>query len=386
MSVSSDKHPLWAMGFRPFFLFGVGYLILILIFWIATLQGWSSFFGVTLHGHEMVLGFFPAILAGFLLTATQHWTGRRGVHGRPLQILLGFWVLGRLAFLSSVYFGNAWLGILDLLFLPLLLWYLKPYLFRSDQRAAWIFGILVGLLFLSNGMYHLEEIGWAVGGQRRALILALHVFLVIISILAGRIMPFFSSQVVKPYNVRPWILLDAAGVIITLLYALVCFLIPYGFLQGWVAFLAGIIHLIRFFRWQPHRSYQAPILWILFLGYASLVGGFFLSAGVYFFNFLPGLAFHAFTVGALGLYVVGMISRVTVAHTGRPITASGPTQIVFWLMVIALGFRVGLPLVRVDLMILGAVASAMLWLVAFSLWLIHFYQQLLTPRIDGQEG
>ena len=53
------------------------------------------------HIHEMLFGFLPAAIAGFLLTAVPNWTGRLPVRGTPLALLAGTWLTGRLAILIS---------------------------------------------------------------------------------------------------------------------------------------------------------------------------------------------------------------------------------------------------------------------------------------------
>ncbi|MFW5909751.1 MAG: NnrS family protein, partial [Thiohalospira sp.] len=92
-----------SLGFRPFFL-------LALIHAVAAMGVWAWFLhrdpglvagfpgGATgWHAREMVFGYAPAMVAGFLLTAVRNWTGRETATGRPLAILAGLWLAGRLA-------------------------------------------------------------------------------------------------------------------------------------------------------------------------------------------------------------------------------------------------------------------------------------------------
>jgi len=60
------------------------------------------------HVHELLYGFLPAIVAGFLLTAIPNWTGRLPIQGTPLLVLFGVWVAGRVGVTLSVQVG--WLG------------------------------------------------------------------------------------------------------------------------------------------------------------------------------------------------------------------------------------------------------------------------------------
>src|SRR5690606_33859580 len=94
--------PLWRLGFRPFFLAGTLFALLAVAFWAALLQGLLPAPTVpggllAWHRHEMPFGFGLAIIAGFLLTAVQSWTGRPGLSGRPLLALFGLWLVARRA-------------------------------------------------------------------------------------------------------------------------------------------------------------------------------------------------------------------------------------------------------------------------------------------------
>ena len=75
-------------GFRPFFLMAGIWAVLAMGLWIAVLQGWarlpSRLAPVDWHAHELLYGYLPAVLAGFLLTAVPNWTGRLPVVGWPL--------------------------------------------------------------------------------------------------------------------------------------------------------------------------------------------------------------------------------------------------------------------------------------------------------------
>ena len=48
------------------------------------------------HVHEMLYGYLPAVVTGFLFTAIPNWTGRLPLRGRPLLALVTVWLAGRL--------------------------------------------------------------------------------------------------------------------------------------------------------------------------------------------------------------------------------------------------------------------------------------------------
>ena len=90
---------IFSYGFRPFFLFGALDAALLIALWVPWYLGFiqvpSMFTPVSWHVHELLYGYVPAIIAGFLLTAVPNWTGRLPVVGWPLAGLFGLWLGGR---------------------------------------------------------------------------------------------------------------------------------------------------------------------------------------------------------------------------------------------------------------------------------------------------
>src|SRR5690606_6896376 len=89
---------------------------------------------------------------------------------------------------------------------------------------------------------------------------------------------------------------------------------------GYLALVAGVFNLARFALWRPWRVLRVPLLWILHLGYLFIGAGFLMV----FLRAVPGYlprssAVHAFTTGAMGTFIIGMMSRVSLGHTGRPL-------------------------------------------------------------------
>ena len=105
----SVHHPLWLVGFRPFFLLGCVAGALLPFTWVLV---FSSILTLTAspvdslrwHAHEMYFGFGWAILGGFLLTSTKNWVNIRGHHGAALAFLALAWVIERV----GMAFGGGW--------------------------------------------------------------------------------------------------------------------------------------------------------------------------------------------------------------------------------------------------------------------------------------
>jgi uncharacterized protein involved in response to NO len=139
--------PILRLGFRPFFLLGAVLAALAIPVWIAALQGWALPAPVggwlAWHRHELVFGFAGAIIAGFLLTAVQTWTGRPSLSGRPLALLVGLWLLGRL----SWWLPSAWpLLLFNLAFLLAVAGVMARLLWAVRQRRNYPIVLVLALL------------------------------------------------------------------------------------------------------------------------------------------------------------------------------------------------------------------------------------------------
>jgi uncharacterized protein involved in response to NO len=75
-----DGWTLLSSGFRPFFLLGSIYAGLAILVWLPVFTGeltlTTTFAPRDWHVHEMLYGYLPAVITGFLFTAIPNWTGR----------------------------------------------------------------------------------------------------------------------------------------------------------------------------------------------------------------------------------------------------------------------------------------------------------------------
>src|SRR5689334_25182133 len=97
---SYDGPALFSFGFRPFFLGAAVFAGIAVPVWILIVSGTigSNFLYAPRewHVHEMLFGFLPAAMAGFILTAIPNWTGRTPIRGPFLMSLWILWLGGRL--------------------------------------------------------------------------------------------------------------------------------------------------------------------------------------------------------------------------------------------------------------------------------------------------
>jgi uncharacterized protein involved in response to NO len=384
-------HVIWQLGFRPFFLLGSLSSAIFLLLWIGLFAGYidfDTFFPpIFWHAHEMVYGFVIAIVSGFILTASAKWTGIRGLHGNKLILLVAVWILGRLAIVSGGVLPPLVISAIDLIYLPLLILFLSPYLLRPEQKRNMIFILLLSLLFVGNLLMHLDQLGLVEGLGRSGLYLGVNCIIVMLILIGGRIIPMFTRNAIPEANMKLWPLVEIFSIVSALFYVLSSFVFDIHKITGSLALVAAISNSIRLYGWQPWKTYKKPILWILHIGYLWLVLGFYAVALSYLWSLMtPSTAIHFLTVGSIGSLVLGMISRVSLGHTGRPLEVRKWVVFAYWLMVMTALFRILMPLVLPQQYIFAINHAAYSWALAYLVFFACYWKILTKPRVDGQPG
>lgn len=377
--------PLFSLGFRPFFLAGAAFSALAVAIWVLWLYGrlpGAQPVGGMLawHRHEMPFGFAVAIIAGFLLTAVPNWTGRTGLKGWPLIGLVLVWLLARLAWLMPISAGL--LLILQLPFLPLLAVVLGRDLIAAGKRENYPILLMVTLL---AGCQALTLSGiWSddVGLQRRGVLAALWLVGAMMSVIGGRVIPFFIQRGLNRSPApaaSPW---PPRALLVSSLLAVLSFALGLNEVPGlWLAalfVLMGGLHLLRLWRWHDRGMWRVPLLWSLYLSYTWLLVAAF-GMALWHAGLMPqqSLATHSLAVGGVGGLILAMIARVSLGHTGRPLLPSNAIVAGFALVLVAGLSRVLL----VPFSGIGLGLSAVLWCAAFGLFLLRYTDILLKPRV-----
>lgn len=383
--------PVLALGFRPFFLLGPVYVIF-------TLAHWTGFYGnlirlpeyfspMAWHAHEMLFGFVTAIIAGFLLTASRNWTNTRGVHGGQLLFLLAVWVLGRVVMLVPGVLPAYGVAIIELGFLPLLIGFLANTLIRAKKAANLFLLVWLLLLFVGNILMHLEALGLAPGMARRGYLLSTDAVLALILIMGGRVIPFFTQNALPSITISKSKVMDILTLALATLYLVCDFIWAEGQITGVAALIAGVVAGVRWCGWKSTATLGHPILWVLHLGYALIWLG--LIARGLSMTVVPAqsaVALHVLTAGGMGLTILGMLSRVALGHTGRPLVA--PKSIVAAYGLVALGavVRVFTPLFFGNWYVAALMVAAALWSAGFILFVLYYWPILTKARPDGKPG
>lgn len=378
----------FALGFRPFFLSAGIYAVLMMALWLLVLRGsldLGSLPPLVWHGHEMLFGFAVAVIAGFLLTAAQNWTGIRTPSGPPLAALFVLWLAGRLGFLVPG-LPPVWVAAIDLAFLPVLALTLAWPIMKARQLHNYPFPVMLLALTAANALVHADALGWRAGSASLGLHLAAYVIVVMITVMGGRVIPSFTDNKLRT-RARRWKAIEILVPASTLAALVAALIAPVSPLTALLAALAAATHGIRLAGWYTGKVWSVPLLWILHLGYAWIALGFALlalsAAGL---ATATGSALHAFTAGSIGVLTLGMMARVSLGHSGRMLE---PAPLMTWAFVaanLAALIRVAVPLLFPALYTQGMTVSGVLWMVAFGLFAAIYTPILLRPRVDGKPG
>jgi uncharacterized protein involved in response to NO len=388
------RFALFELGFRPFFsmagIFAVfGMLVWMLIYLFSVSWPLAGLDPVTWHAHEMIYGYAMAVVAGFLLTAVSNWTGIRTWHGVPLAVLLACWFVARAAWMLP-YAGSLPLAATaDMLFMLGLVIGVSLPVIRARQWKQLGIVSKLGLMVLANGLFYAGALGLMEQGIYWGLYLGLYLLLGLIFVMARRVLPFFIERGVKEdFKLRERQWLDVASLVLFFSWAVIDILTHQSSsLLAWLSLGLAALHVQRLIDWHTPGIWQQPLLWSLYLAYAFLVSGFLLKAFSIWLGLSPYPSLHAFTVGGIGLMTVGMMSRVTLGHTGRNVFE--PPRVVAFLfaaVVLAMFARVVLPLIDGGHYILWIGISQVAWIAGFAMFSMLYVPYLVRPRIDGRPG
>jgi uncharacterized protein involved in response to NO len=347
MSARNYQGPaLFSYGFRPFFLLGSIYAGLAILVWLPVFMGeltlTTAFLPRDWHVHEMLFGFLPAVITGFLFTAIPNWTGRLPLRGRRLMVLVALWVAGRVCVTFSAHTGWFAAMLVDTSFLLLVAAATAREIIagRKWHNLSVVATIIV--LFAGNLGFHLEA--HFNGAADVSIRLGIAVVILLISLIGGRIIPSFTRNwLVKQKPGRlpvPFARFDMLTVAVGVIALLSWIVSPNVTGTGLLLALAGVLHLIRLGRWAGYRCLRERLLLILHIGYAFVPVGFLLSACGAFGIVPAGAGIHAWMAGAAGVMTLAVMSRATLGHTGQALTASVATQAIYAFIIVAAVARI----------------------------------------------
>jgi uncharacterized protein involved in response to NO len=381
---SADAGPLLSAGFRPFFLAAGLWACLSMALWILMLGGAvvlpTAFGPVTWHFHELLFGFVAAAIAGFLLTAIPNWTGRLPLQGWPLGGLVLLWIAGRVAIACSAILGPGLAAAIDLSFLVVFAAVAREIVAGRNWRNLPVLGALT-VLTAANAMIHAGAFGhyeWEEAGKR----LAIAVVVMLITLIGGRIIPSFTANWLRRREAdempAPFDRFDLAVMLTGLVALLIWVVTGLNAVSGASLLIAAGAHALRLARWRGAATREEPLLWILHIGYAWLPLGLVLLGSAAWHPALATSALHALTVGGMGTMILAVMTRASLGHSKRELTAGRGTLAVYLLVLLAALARLAAPFAgSAQALALDLAAGA--WVAAFALF-VALYIPLYIRR------
>lgn len=391
-------NPIMAMlghPFRAFFLATGIYAVVVMLGWIAFLfLGMPIPLGmapVQWHSHEMLYGFVTAATAGFILTAMTNWTGAQPLQGHKLLALLLLWFVGRLAMWFGGWLPDLLVAVLDLAFLPVLGIYVARVLIAHNNRRNFVLVAVLALLFAGNLMMQIglitQKIGLLYLGQQHGI----NVITLLMVIIAGRIIPAFSRNWLRLHGDNPEAVKTFRSLEIFSIGSVVLLLVADWFplpiqVKGVLALLAAAANGLRLVGWVGWKTTREPLLWILHLAYLWVAVALLLRGIATFAPVISASVWqHAMSVGGMATLILGVMTRVTMGHTGRPLKLLRFALLAYIAIILATVLRLLAATGALDFR-LGVSLSALAWIVAFGLFVVLYGPALMSPRADGKPG
>lgn len=378
---------LFALGFRPLYLLAALFAALGVPIWIAQFAGllpgpaWLP--AMLWHGHEMIFGFAIAVIAGFLFTAGQNWTGLPTPKGWKLAAICLLWIAARIANFAAPPLVAM---TLDAAFLLSVMAPLGSVLWRSgNTRNLFVLAVLTAFLF-ANTLFHLSLPGRLPFDPLVPLHFAAFAIVMLESVIAGRVVPMFTANSLP--GVRQWRneQLDAFAIGATGAALLLVLGKAGPGLTAAACAIAAVLQACRLAGWNPWATRRNPMLWILHVSYAWIPVGLLLLAFAALGKLPESAGLHALTIGSMGGLIIGMITRTALGHTGRLIVAGRAETAMFVLVQLAVVLRLAPVLFGGLPWIAFTTAAALCWSAAFALYLATYGPRLIAPRVDGRPG
>ena len=390
-TISQNGHyqgpALWSYGFRPFFMSAGLFAGVAIPIWVLMITGTESvafyYPPRDWHVHEMVFGFLPCVITGFLLTAIPNWTERPPIRGLPLMLLLTLWLAGRLA-IALPWLPSFVVAMLDGAFLVVVAGIVWREILAGKAWDRVPMGVLIGLYASANLLFHGLFLNH--GATDLPERMALTLIMVLLSLIGGKITPGFTEDFFVeegvPKQPAPFSRFDGLSILLVAV-AGVLWMINLNSTVTGVAFVAaGVIHLLRLSRWYGWLTWREPLVLIMHVGYSWLAMSFLMLGGAMLgFGLHVEEAVHVLTTGAVGVMTLAVMTRASLGHTGR-IKHAGPlTVMIYFLVNLGAILRVFGPSLTLSGDVMIGVAAGC-WSGAYLLFIVGYGHMLFGRSLE----
>ena len=377
----------FSYGFRPFFLGAALFAGVAIPVWILILAGVGDSASLSAarnwHVHEMVFGFLPAVITGFILTAIPNWSDRLPIRGRELMFLLALWLAGR-GVMAIPWFTPFMSAVVDGAFLVTVTGLVWREIAAAGSWSLAPMGGLISLYAGANLSFHVLALSGATTDLPARM--ALGLVMVLLTLVGGRVTQNFTREFLaeqeNTVQPAPFSRFDGISIILTAIAAVAWTVQPQGSVTGLMLVTAGCVNVARVLRWRGWATWREPLVLTLHLGYGWLalsllvLGGSILGIG------LPQEdAVHALTTGAVGVMTLAVMTRASLGHTGRSRHAGPRTVFIYVMVTLGAIIRVFGPTIDLPtILVLGVAAVS--WSGAYVLFAVMYGPLLLRPSLE----
>lgn len=390
-----SRLPVARLAFRPLFLLAALFSILTMVVWFAF---WHGDILLRPHGglmfwhqHEMLFGFAAAVVAGFLLTAVQNWTGLPSLRGGPLLGLVALWLAARILMAFPMGLPGWLIAAVDVAFLPLVAGVMAQLVIAGKRWRNLLFVPALALLALANLLMHVGVLKGNALLIREAAYLAVLLITLVMVLVGGRVIAMFTANrlgLTRKPPIPALELLSLGSVMVAMLCQLLiaCGVAVPTELQAGFLVVAALANALRMSRWSGLHSWREPLLWGLHLSYAFIPLGLAMWALALLSGSRAEAAVHALVIGGMGTMMLAMMARVSLGHTARPIRTLPGIGVALGLMVAAAVLRAPVLVLFPQITHWTYNLGIIFWCIAYLIFLFHYTGPLLKARIDGKDG
>ncbi|HZN23607.1 MAG TPA: NnrS family protein [Burkholderiales bacterium] len=349
------------------------------------------------HAWLLLYGLFPFFMFGFLMTAGPNWLGapkpsRAGfvpaAVGMAMGVVvfyIGLFTTREIAGTGLLLHAAGWIWGMGVLVRMVVRYW------NANARYALVLFVFLSVGAAGSALFALAVASGSYGYARQALHGAIWFFILPIFVgVSTRMVPFFSSRILGPSaDYRPWWARPA----------LIVGVLAHGAMELYGA--SGVVWLVDLplafvvarlaWRWGLAQSFRVRLLAVLHISLAVLAAAFLLYA-VLSLSVAAGVLeriglapVHLLTLGYFAAMTLGMVSRVSLGHSGRPLEADSWTWCCYVgllaaaLLRVAAEFALGSAIGSV-LMVSAALAA----FAAFGAWAWRYVPMYVRPRVDAR--
>ena len=380
---------MFQLGFRPFYALASIFAIVAVIVWLRAFSGLSDtgvyLHSVVWHSHEMLFGFIVAVVAGFLLTAVHNWTGQPTPSGAGLAALAALWLLARVLIVT----GPVPLAVIaDVSFLVALTVAIAFPILRSRNRRNYKVLMLLVALAVSHAVFHLAKMGYVQPYLSRiSIFVCIDLIVILMAVVGSRVIPAFTRNAIPESTSRnePGVetvtftsmLLVVAATAVSGIWT------PPSIVMLLLFVTVAAAHALRLALWEPGKTLTKPLLWMMPAAYSWIPFAFVLRA-LAIENIVPASAWiHAITMGAVSGFMLAMMMRSSLGHTGRKLIASRSDMAAFILVQAAALVRLLASTLATETYRYWVFASGLIWVLAFLIFAVRYLPMLSRPRLKN---